>query len=57
MGIIARARGMTVISREAGVTRESLPGLAEQANQQWTARFNPRPVTMANILSLYEAAW
>ena len=31
--------------------------LAEEANQQWTARFNPRPVTEADILSLYRAAW
>ena len=26
------------------------------ANQQWTARFNPRPVNEADLLSLYEAA-
>ena len=29
---------------------------AEEASQQWTARFNPRAVTDAEILELYEAA-
>jgi hypothetical protein len=27
------------------------------ANQQWTARFNPRSVTEAEILKIYQAAW
>ena len=33
-----------------------LPILAEEANQQWTARFNPRPVAEADLAGLYEAA-
>src|SRR5436309_797334 len=32
---------------ECGVSRDILTLLAEEANQQWTARFNPRPVTEA----------
>jgi alcohol dehydrogenase len=39
-----------------GISQGILPLLAEEANQQWTARFNPRPVTEAEILALYEAA-
>jgi alcohol dehydrogenase len=39
-----------------GVSRGILPLLSEEASQQWTARFNPRPVTEVEILSLYEAA-
>jgi alcohol dehydrogenase len=39
-----------------GVSRGILPVLAEEASQQWTARFNPRVVTETEILSLYEAA-
>ena len=39
-----------------GVSQGILPVLAEEASQQWTARFNPRPVTEAEILELYEAA-
>jgi alcohol dehydrogenase len=39
-----------------GVSRTILPLLSEEASQQWTARFNPRPVTEKEILSLYESA-
>jgi alcohol dehydrogenase len=39
-----------------GVSRGIFSVLAEEANQQWTARFNPRPVTEEDILALYEAA-
>ena len=42
---------------ECGVSETILHLLAEEANQQWTARFNPRPVTEADILKLYQAAW
>jgi alcohol dehydrogenase len=43
--------------RECGVGDGILPVLAEEANQQWTARFNPRPVGEADLLHLYEAAY
>jgi alcohol dehydrogenase len=32
------------------------PVLAEEAAQQWTARYNPRPVTESDLLQLYAAA-
>ena len=41
---------------ECGVAGSILPVLAEEANQQWTARFNPRPVTETDLLALFEAA-
>jgi alcohol dehydrogenase len=41
---------------ECGVSEGILPLLAEEAAQQWTARFNPRPVTEADLLTLFEAA-
>jgi alcohol dehydrogenase len=41
---------------QVGVAGTILPVLAEEANQQWTARFNPRPVNEADLLALYEAA-
>ena len=41
---------------ECGVASGILPVLAEEAAQQWTARFNPRPVDVAELLQLYEAA-
>jgi alcohol dehydrogenase len=40
-----------------GVSRGILTVLAEEAAQQWTGRFNPRPVAQADFLQLYEAAW
>lgn len=39
-----------------GVTEDDLPALAEMAAKQWTAQFNPRPVTVADFISLYRAA-
>jgi alcohol dehydrogenase len=39
-----------------GVSRGILPLLSEEAGQQWTARFNPRPVTEADIVKIYESA-
>ncbi|MCI0682007.1 MAG: iron-containing alcohol dehydrogenase [Gemmataceae bacterium] len=39
-----------------GVSGGIVPLLAEEAAQQWTARFNPRPVTERDIVGLLEAA-
>ena len=39
-----------------GVRAEDLPGLAEGATRQWTAQFNPRPLTAADFQLLYKAA-
>ncbi len=41
----------------AGVKRESLPMLAEEAARQWTAGFNPRPIRAEDFLQLYSAAF
>ncbi len=41
---------------QCGVSAGILPVLAEEASQQWTARFNPRPVAERELLALYEAA-
>ncbi|MGL6094746.1 MAG: iron-containing alcohol dehydrogenase [Fimbriiglobus sp.] len=54
---LARAAGLPATLRDVGVSESILPLLADEANQQWTARFNPRPVTDAEILSIYRAAW
>jgi alcohol dehydrogenase len=42
---------------ECGVARAGLSALAAEAAQQWTARFNPRPVSSEDFLTLYETAW
>lgn len=49
--------GLPKTLKECGVSETILHLLAEEANQQWTARFNPCPVTEADILKLYQAAW
>jgi alcohol dehydrogenase len=51
-----RAAELPVSLAQCGVSPSILPVLAEEANQQWTARFNPRSVTDADMLSLYKAA-
>ena len=37
--------------------RKSIPMLAEEAARQWTASFNPRPLTQKDFVELYEAAF
>ena len=49
--------GLPRTLKECGVSETILQLLAEEANEQWTARFNPRPVGHAEILKLYQAAW
>ena len=39
-----------------GVSRDGLATLAEEASRQWTAQFNPRPVTRAELEALLAAA-
>lgn len=43
--------------RDCGVSQGILHILAEEARQQWTANFNPRPVTDADLESVLHAAW
>jgi alcohol dehydrogenase len=43
--------------RDLGVDRIRLPTLAQEASHQWTAQFNPRATTVADLVGLYEAAW
>jgi alcohol dehydrogenase len=49
--------GLPTALADYGVSRSILPVLAEEAAQQWTGRFNPRPVGEAELLQLYEAAY
>jgi alcohol dehydrogenase len=56
VGDLMRLAGLPSRLGACGISAGILPLLAEEANQQWTARFNPRPVTEADLLGLYEAA-
>jgi len=42
---------------ECGVKTAMIPTLAEEAAKQWTATFNPRPVTAKDFAQLYEEAF
>jgi alcohol dehydrogenase len=42
---------------EAGVPVAEVPALAAEAARQWTAQFNPRPVTQTDFAALYQAAF
>ena len=50
------AGGFPKTLAEAGVDRSAIPALAAEAARQWTAQFNPRPVTEENFAALFEAA-
>jgi alcohol dehydrogenase len=50
------AAGIPARLREHGVKESSLDDLADMASKQWTATFNPRKVTAADLRRLYEAA-
>ncbi len=52
-----RTAGLPTRLSECGVSPGIFPILAEEASQQWTARFNPRQVTDIDLLRLYEAAY
>src|SRR5438105_4278708 len=43
--------------RDCGVSDTILSLLALEANEQWTARFNPRPVKEEDLHQVYQAAW
>ena len=49
--------GLPTTLSACGIASGILPLLAEEAAQQWTGRFNPRPVTEADLLQLYEEAF
>lgn len=42
---------------KAGVPERDLPRLADEAAEQWTGRFNPRPFGTAEALDLYRRAY
>jgi alcohol dehydrogenase len=48
--------GMPRWLSERGAERAALPHLAREAAAQWTASFNPRPITAPDFARLYDAA-
>jgi alcohol dehydrogenase len=54
---LLRAASLPTSLSACGVSDGIFPVLAEEAAQQWTGRFNPRPVTETDLLQLYKAAY
>jgi alcohol dehydrogenase len=54
-GLLAAAQLKTSL-RACGIDTADVPALAAAAATQWTAGFNPRAVTAADLADLYEAA-
>ena len=42
---------------EHNISKEILPRLAQLASMQWTAQFNPRPLTQSDLLAIYNLAF
>lgn len=51
------AGGLPERLESVGVVRSQLKNLATDAAEQWTARFNPRPVDAEELLRIYELAY
>lgn len=54
---LVAAGGLAGRLSEAGIGRNNLQMLAEEAASQWTGRFNPRPFDAAGALEVYECAF
>lgn len=54
---MAVAGGLARSLSGAGIRRNNLQMLAEEAASQWTGRFNPRPFDAAGALEVYECAF
>ena len=53
---LVSAAGLPTTLVDCEVTADLLPVMAEEAAEQWTGRFNPRPVDAARLKELYECA-
>jgi alcohol dehydrogenase len=51
------AAGLPTTLSACGIGSGILPVLADEAAEQWTGKFNPRPVTEVDLLRLYETAF
>lgn len=54
---IRHAASLPAALRDLDIPHSALPELAAQAADEWTARFNPRPVDQTTLLQVYESAF
>lgn len=57
IGSLVGSAGLPTQLRSLGIEPEELGDMAREAASQWTAQFNPRPVTVADLEQLYRAAY
>ncbi|MGL4554522.1 MAG: iron-containing alcohol dehydrogenase [Gemmataceae bacterium] len=57
VGGYMQSAGLPTRLRDCGVSAGIFEVLADEACQQWTGKFNPRPVGEAEFVSLYRAAY
>ncbi|MBK5292588.1 MAG: iron-containing alcohol dehydrogenase [Acidobacteriia bacterium] len=55
--LLAETASLPATLRQAGVEQSLLTELAEDASNQWTGRFNPKPFDAAAALELYQRAY
>jgi alcohol dehydrogenase len=55
--VLAEMAGLPANLRDAGVSEETIPRLAEDAATQWTGKFNPRAFDAAGALEIYRMAY
>ena len=54
---LMQAAGLPTRLSQHGVEEQALTELAEDASKQWTAQFNPKPVTPADLLEIYRCVF
>ena len=54
---LARQASLATRLSDASVQKADLPALAEDASNQWTGKFNPRPLDAAAAQEIYQCAW
>ena len=57
LGLLAGKGDLPRTLRDAGVSKDDLPSLAREASEQWTGKFNPRPLDAGGALEIYECAF
>jgi alcohol dehydrogenase len=57
LSVLAAAGNLPRTLADAGVSQSDLPALANEAAEQWTGRFNPRPFDSDGALEIYQCAF
>lgn len=53
---LMKAAGLHTTLSQLNIPESDIPKLSEQAAKQWTGNFNPRPLTVDDITSIYQSA-